>query len=547
MTTFTTRSITITCGVRDRVAHLHEALPSWLARQEVSEILIVDWSSSERLLLPVDPRIRYVRVEGQRYWHASKCHNLELCLSSGAYVLRLDADIVLGSDFFTLHPMAVGTSRLYHYKYPIKYKSDVVLDGGDDVHLAGVVYARRVDMLAAGGYCERLRTYGREDDDFVRRLSAQVDETRALDVAALRHIPHGDDLRLRNLPLAEYPNLRPSERDARWCWGDRPVLDRSCKLGDEELAARPWNPERDRMATFSVVTGERVWEAREVTEPSSFQQQKAGMHLPDDERSGLDYSLRGTSIVCGCRDRAADLGAVITSWAADERVTEIVIVDWSSRPAHAEVVSELASKAAASRLPDKLLRVVLVRVAGEATWQPGPCFNLGLRFATQDKILKLDADVALRCDDGRALFLGEHVLCERDFFAGDWLRARDDNERHLSGVVYARRHDLLAVNGWSEKIVTYGGDDTDLYERLTNHPHRRGVLNNDTLYHIPHSDNIRLQCQPGRVNSCKMENEFNNQLVRSKPWKRNDALVLWQARQLSRPDHVEEFEARRRP
>jgi len=44
-----------------------------------------------------------------------------------------------------------------------------------------------------------------------------------------------------------------------------------------------------------------------------------------------------------------------------------------------------------------------------------------------------------------------------------------------------------------------------------------------------------------------MENEFNNQLVRSKPWKRNDALVLWQARQLSRPDHVEEFEARRRP
>jgi len=33
-------SISITCGVRDRAAHLHQALPTWLACPEVGEVAV---------------------------------------------------------------------------------------------------------------------------------------------------------------------------------------------------------------------------------------------------------------------------------------------------------------------------------------------------------------------------------------------------------------------------------------------------------------------------------------------------------------------------
>jgi hypothetical protein len=226
-------------------------------------------------------------------------------------------------------------------------------------------------------------------------------------------------------------------------------------------------------------------------------------------------------------------------------VVEIVLVDFGSGPGDRVLISDLAA-AAVSRLPGSAaLRVVLVRVEGEVTWQPGPVFNLGLRFSGCDKILKLDADV---CLNGTMSFINEHILeHDADFFAGDWLRARDDNERHLSGVVYAHRRDLLAANGWNEKIVTYGYDDEDLYDRLSRLIMNRRRLNNDTLYHIPHSDAIRLQCQPGRVNSCSQEGEFNHQMAKSRPWRRDDALIVWEAARVSREDGVLEFEVRRKP
>jgi hypothetical protein len=272
--------------------------------------------------------------------------------------------------------------------------------------------------------------------------------------------------------------------------------------------------------------------------------------LREDRSWGIDYSIRGVTVVCGCRDRATDLASVITTWTHDPRVTELVLVDFGSRQEDEDKISELAGAAAACRLPGKLLRVVLVRAAGEATWQPGPCFNLGLRFATCDEILKLDADVALLArplpGGTRTMFWGEHALGEGDFFAGDWLRARNDNERHLSGVVYARRRDLLAVNGWNERITTYGYDDSDLYERLSKAGLKRKNLNNDTLYHIPHSDTIRLQSQPRRVSLCWQETGFNRQMSVSKPWQRDDGLIDWAVVQLARPDYVTEYRAERR-
>jgi len=135
--------ISVTCGVRDRAAHLDVSLRSWLACEEVGEVLVVDWTSREPVTPPHDERAVLVRVEGQARWHSSKCHNLELLLAWGEEILRLDADHVLRPGFFARHP---APEKGYFYRYAITPQSPE-----NEKHLAGAVYARREHFMRVGG------------------------------------------------------------------------------------------------------------------------------------------------------------------------------------------------------------------------------------------------------------------------------------------------------------------------------------------------------------------------------------------------------------
>jgi len=61
--------------------------------------------------------------------------------------------------------------------------------------LNGALLVRRADLLAIGGYDERVQTYGWDDEDLFRRLVAAGAAQRALDYGCLRHVPHGDRAR----------------------------------------------------------------------------------------------------------------------------------------------------------------------------------------------------------------------------------------------------------------------------------------------------------------------------------------------------------------
>ena len=80
--------LTLTTGSLDRLEHLRKSLATWLAHPEPDEIVIVDWDNEVPLLRSLsdftDPRIIVARAEGQKYWHNSKCHNLELQLATGS-------------------------------------------------------------------------------------------------------------------------------------------------------------------------------------------------------------------------------------------------------------------------------------------------------------------------------------------------------------------------------------------------------------------------------------------------------------------------------
>ena len=251
-------TVSVVCGVMDRT--LEPALSSWLARPEVSEVVVVDWSSK----IPFeheDPRVVVARVRGQEHWVASKCHNLGLLLSTGTHVLRLDADDVLHEDFFLRHP---APHFCFYYARLEGARDD------NETHLAGVVYARRADFLAIGGYNERIGVYGYEDTDLVNRLASSSPAGKGegavpLDFTTLHHISHGDDLRFGNQSERDFKDLEKRLVGAQpWSYsllgkGDRAIM------GNKILAERePWTC-RDRKAQWHV-TVERAFPTRYLCE-----------------------------------------------------------------------------------------------------------------------------------------------------------------------------------------------------------------------------------------------------------------------------------------
>jgi hypothetical protein len=241
--------LSVTCGVKDREASLRQALPSWLEREEVDEVLLVDWSSKKLLkagdLWLCDPRVVVVQVEGQPHWTASKCHNLELLLATGHLILRLDADDVLHDDFFSRHPFRQDEVPPFYSFEPLTARDD------NETHLAGVVYARRADFLAIGGYNERIEVYGYEDSDLIGRLEARVGGRRNIDPDTLHHLPHDEDSRFANQPDAKFKELDERFGGRTWAYKLYGKAGRASLANRAQAEDFPWTI-ADRKAIWNV-------------------------------------------------------------------------------------------------------------------------------------------------------------------------------------------------------------------------------------------------------------------------------------------------------
>lgn len=223
------------------------------------------------------------------------------------------------------------------------------------------------------------------------------------------------------------------------------------------------------------------------------------------------------SVVCGCMDRHRMLGEALSSWLAAPEIDEVVVVDWSS---------SVPVETVTSRFDDG--RVQVVRVPGQRRWMASKSHNLGVRMASGDLLLRLDADYLLRATAG---FFSRHPMTFGAFYCADWRQARVDNERHLAGALYVHRRHFLAVNGYNERIATYGYEDEDLFERLAGTGLARRNVDLDTLHHIPHSDALRVKHQD--VADVEAETRANARAARARPWGPGDHMATWNVRRES--------------
>lgn len=187
--------------------------------------------------------------------------------------------------------------------------------------------------------------------------------------------------------------------------------------------------------------------------------------------------LAGISLVTCSMNRTENLIRALPSWLANPEISEIVIVDWSSR---SPVEHELRQ----ADIADPRIRIV--RVNNEPRWILSYAFNVGFRAAACDTILKVDADIVLSPD-----FFKQNRVTDGNFIAGNWRKASAD-QAHVNGFFFIPRSALAMAGGFNEHITTYGWDDDDIYDRLTLMGQRRRDVAPDTIFHLEHDDEARF-------------------------------------------------------
>ena len=240
-------TISLASGCMNRAATLRMVLPTWLACREIDEVVVVDWSSrvpiSEELADFKDFRIRFIRVEGQPYWCAARCHNVEIIAASGDNLLRIDSDVQVLPNFFREHPLEQDD---------IFWNASWKNSCGDDCHLFGTVYTQRKNFLLVNGYNERLQSYGFEDEDIYRRMQGAHIRRCEANRKLLKHIPHDMPSRLCHInpEFAAATNMQGIEINLKISEGI------------------PWSAETDHMTEWDIVrSAANLWIYKQRVSP----------------------------------------------------------------------------------------------------------------------------------------------------------------------------------------------------------------------------------------------------------------------------------------
>ncbi|CDF38926.1 unnamed protein product [Chondrus crispus] len=111
---------------------------------------------------------------------------------------------------------------------------------------------------------------------------------------------------------------------------------------------------------------------------------------------------------------------------------------------------------------------------------------------------------------------------DRFFYRYFWEHAKTENEQHLNGVFLARAEDFRRINGYDERINTYGWDDSDLYARLgsegagTDLGLRPVEIRPGAVSHMQHGDALRGANQH-LVMGPSLETQVNSQATAALP------------------------------
>lgn len=216
-------TISLICACKNRIDTLRISLQSWLLKKEITEIIIVDWSSDESISYfdKLDSRIKIVTVPNKKYFNLAQPLNLAASIATGDYILKVDCDYILNPyyNFFENYLVDDKTfvsgnlnCKNYEYfngnQYVIDKDNMTVMELVEYVnsyskffkHLSGLLFVSRENFEKIGGYNENYRKYyGYEDTEIIHRLKLiDLNEIKLNFDNTIFHIPHSDGIRIKN-------------------------------------------------------------------------------------------------------------------------------------------------------------------------------------------------------------------------------------------------------------------------------------------------------------------------------------------------------------
>lgn len=192
-------STTIICSCKNRNKALNISLSSWINLPDITEIIVVDWSSDENLehILVLDQRIKLVRVHNKKYFNQIQPLNLAASLVKTDLILKLDSDYIINPyyDFICKYKPTKGQFCSGCTTEKVEGKANNFY-----AFLRGFLFVYKEDFDLVGGYNESLKdNYAYEDEEICSRLSKLGLQEKCIDFDFhLIHIPHQDNKRTEN-------------------------------------------------------------------------------------------------------------------------------------------------------------------------------------------------------------------------------------------------------------------------------------------------------------------------------------------------------------
>jgi GT2 family glycosyltransferase len=218
-------TISIISACKNRGKALSISLSSWVQFDEVTEIVIVDWSSDEPIshLTSLDSRIKVITVKGEKYFNQPQPLNLAASITTGDCILKLDSDTIINPyyNFFDHHKIddncfmtgiTESNLNIFHNEKVEKKEKSPFFDP-----LWGTLFLTKENYFKIGGYNENMDEYAAwEDNEIVERLKllGLKHEKINLKLKTLFSIPHSSKERVENFrAYKENKNLEISIRE----------------------------------------------------------------------------------------------------------------------------------------------------------------------------------------------------------------------------------------------------------------------------------------------------------------------------------------------
>jgi hypothetical protein len=185
------------------------------------------------------------------------------------------------------------------------------------------------------------------------------------------------------------------------------------------------------------------------------------------------------SIVASVMNRTDRVVKCVSSWCGHDKVSDFVLVDWSSSP-------PIKEDEGVSALLAKNPKIKLIEVRDQEYFSLPRSYNIGIDAAAGPKVLKVDIDYVMTNPALMEYLDGLDLSLK--FYTGQlWNPV-------FSGMFFFEKRKFKECEGYCEQFEGWGRDDVDLYQRMAKKTKK--VFMDDAqkqyIFHIPHDDNLRV-------------------------------------------------------